>query len=58
MQERYKNLKKKYNIWIVKPGETTNRGYGISIHDDYQSVFNTVNSTERYADGKYKTYII
>ena len=26
------------NVWIVKPGEDTNRGVGISVHEDYDEI--------------------
>jgi hypothetical protein len=28
----------KNNIWIIKPGENTNRGFGISVSKDYQEI--------------------
>ena len=34
----YKNKKGCKNIWIIKPGETTNRGYGISVSDNLETI--------------------
>jgi len=30
-QEQAANNRKDHNIWIIKPGECTNRGYGIQV---------------------------
>jgi hypothetical protein len=29
---------RKYNIWIIKPGENTNRGDGISVCDSLKEI--------------------
>lgn len=45
--ERYKVLHPKFqNIWIVKPGEFTNRGQGITVCRTYEEVFKLVKSSE------------
>jgi tubulin monoglycylase TTLL3/8 len=40
--EKIKEIKKKYpdqkNIWIVKPGENTNRGNGIHVCSDLNEI--------------------
>ena len=37
---------KVYNndIWIIKPGEGTNRGHGIYIHKDLKKILNIINN--------------
>ena len=39
-------------IWIVKPGEATNRGNGITVCDSYDKVSETIQK------GKHKTYVV
>ena len=33
------------NTWIVKPGENSNRGIGISVASEYSEIKNLVNSS-------------
>ncbi len=35
---QFDSLPKNQNIWIIKPGENTNRGNGISVSKDYQYI--------------------
>lgn len=35
---QFASLPKNQNIWIIKPGENTNRGNGISVSKDYQYI--------------------
>ncbi len=34
LKKKVPKIKKYRNIWIVKPGEITNRGNGITVCDD------------------------
>jgi glutathione synthase/RimK-type ligase-like ATP-grasp enzyme len=43
------------NIWILKPGENTNRGHGIQIFDDVRKIVHSIN--HEYT-GQYKTVIL
>ncbi|EAS00525.2 tubulin-tyrosine ligase family protein (macronuclear) [Tetrahymena thermophila SB210] len=53
--EKPKQIK---NVWIIKPGEATNRGNGIQVASDLQSIQNIVNTKEMHNNGKKKTFII
>ena len=33
------------NMWIVKPGENTNRGFGISVQTKLSEIKNIINNT-------------
>ena len=39
--------KQSKNIWIVKPGEATNRGYGISVSDTVEGVKGLVDGNKQ-----------
>ena len=52
------SIKKIRNIWIVKPGENTNRGTGINVCNELSQIQILVSSTELHPNGKKKTYII
>lgn len=43
------------DIWILKPGENTNRGHGIEIMNNLDRIISTIN--EQYS-GHYKTVIL
>jgi hypothetical protein len=43
-------------IWIVKPGENTNRGCGIQVCRDIQSIREIVSNT--HVNGQKRSYII
>ena len=47
--------KSKENVWIVKPGENTNQGRGISVFKDYREIKQFV---EESTESKRKTCII
>lgn len=51
-------FRKVYNndIWIIKPGEGTNRGHGICIQKDLNKIISTV--TNDYSEQYYKTVIL
>ncbi|EGR31979.1 tubulin-tyrosine ligase family protein, putative [Ichthyophthirius multifiliis] len=56
-QEQQK--KNQPNIWIIKPGEITNRGCGIKVLNDIYSIQLIIDSKETHAiSGIRKTYII
>lgn len=50
--------KKIKNIWIIKPGEITNRGNGIKVSEDLNEIMQILNSKELHKNGLYKTYIV
>ena len=43
-------------MWIVKPGENTNRGTGIQVSRDINHIKSIVNNTQVY--GKKRSYIV
>ncbi|CAD8150662.1 unnamed protein product [Paramecium octaurelia] len=49
---------KRRNIWIIKPGEITNRGNGIKISEDLNEIQSILNSKEVHKNGSYKTFIV
>lgn len=50
--------KKIQNIWIVKPGENTNRGNGINVCKDLDNIMNIVDSNVKLNNGKRRSYIV
>ena len=46
------------NIYIVKPGELTNRGHGITVESELKDIEAILNRKEIYKNGKLKTYIV
>ena len=48
------------NIWILKPGEHTNRGHGIKVSSDLAQINDIINSTAKQtgANDKQRTYIV
>ena len=46
------------NIWIVKPGEISNRGNGITVCDELSEIKSILSSKELHSNGKEKTYIV
>ena len=50
--------KKLQNIWIVKPGENTNRGNGINVCKDLDNIMNIVDSNVKLNNGKRRSYIV
>jgi hypothetical protein len=51
---KYPNLGN--SLWIVKPGENTNRGCGIQVSRDLNHIRSIINTTQVY--GRKRTYII
>ncbi|EAS02300.2 tubulin-tyrosine ligase family protein (macronuclear) [Tetrahymena thermophila SB210] len=56
--ESKKSQKKMKNVWIVKPGEITNRGNGIQVCDNLNDIKRILTSKEKHNNGKDKTYIV
>ena len=54
----YEESNSKYNAWIVKPGENTNRGNGIIVCLTLDAIKNILKKKEKYNDGSQRTYII
>lgn len=50
--------KKLQNIWIVKPGENTNRGNGITVCNNFDQIINLVDSNIKLSNGKKRSYIV
>lgn len=50
--------KKVHNIWIVKPGEFTNRGNGIQICNSLKDIQRILAAQETRQNGKQRTYIL
>ena len=57
--EEIRQIKKKYrvpmNTWIIKPGENTNRGVGISVASDMHEIRSLIGSASGDMDS---THII
>ncbi|KAL4491452.1 hypothetical protein ABPG72_008108 [Tetrahymena utriculariae] len=49
---------KRKNVWIIKPGESSNRGNGIQVAGDVNSVRDIIRVRESHQNGFKKTYII
>ena len=48
----------KKSFWIIKPGEQTNRGIGITVCDEIEQIEEILRKSERHPNGKMKTYLI
>lgn len=46
------------NIWIIKPGEYTNRGTGITVVNKFQQIKEILNSDRKQKNGLDRTYIV
>ena len=51
-------MKKPRNIWIIKPGENSNRGNGIKMCLSLDEIKKVLKKRDRYQDGTYRTYIV
>lgn len=49
---------KLFGVWIVKPGENTNRGSGITVCRDFEQIKSIVDNKILLKDGKYRSYIV
>jgi hypothetical protein len=58
-KKQIEKKKKGKMIWIIKPGENSNRGTGINVCDtleDIQAIVNNTTATDK--NGKKRTFII
>lgn len=51
-------FKENKGLWIIKPGENSNRGKGIEITDDISVINRIITSKETHKNGKRKTFIL
>ena len=45
-------------MWIVKPGELSNRGNGIGVINEVYELNNILKKKEKHSEGAEKTYIV
>ncbi|EGR34749.1 tubulin-tyrosine ligase family protein, putative [Ichthyophthirius multifiliis] len=50
--------KKQQNIWIIKPGEQTNRGNGIQVLQKLSDIQEIIYQNKYHENGRKKTYLI
>ena len=50
-QDQEKRKKPSSNIYIIKPGEVTNRGHGISVESELKDIEEIVGKTELHKNG-------
>ncbi|OMJ86589.1 hypothetical protein SteCoe_11875 [Stentor coeruleus] len=50
--------KKSNNVWIIKPGENSNRGQGITVSSSIEEIRAIVNDTSPTKNNQNRTYII
>lgn len=58
IQQEKKTKKHIKNIWIVKPGENTNRGNGITVCYNLDDIKIRLKGRQRNSDGKLRTFIL
>ena len=58
LSEQERKFPQPKNIYIVKPGEVTNRGHGITVVNDIQQIKYILQSKEVHKNGNPKTYIM
>lgn len=46
------------NVWIVKPGEITNRGHGITVIDEVSELNQIMRKESQHQNGVQKTFIV
>ena len=46
------------NVWIVKPGENTNRGNGITVCKELNQIVSLVDSNVKLNNGRGRSYIV
>lgn len=46
------------NIWIVKPGEFTNRGNGITVCKTLEEIKSIIKNKKKLDNGNSRTYIV
>lgn len=47
-----------HNIWIIKPGEITNRGHGINVCSEIEQIKGIIRSAPPHHNGKQRTFIV
>ena len=57
-ESRTDSKEKSKNIWIVKPGENSNRGSGIKVCLNLEEIKAILKKKELYSDGSYRTWIV
>lgn len=50
--------KKTQNIWIIKPGENSNRGQGISVSSSLEEIRSMINEKSTTKNNENRTYIV
>lgn len=45
-------------MWIIKPGQNTNRGNGITVAYNIDDITVRLKGREKNGDGKFRTFII
>lgn len=50
--------KKTQNIWIIKPGENSNRGQGISVSSNLEEIKSIINEKSTTKNNENRTYIV
>ena len=58
MKEIKKKFKMDKNVWIVKPGENTNRGNGIDVSSNLNEIKQLIQRAQSSPDTKDRTFII
>lgn len=53
-----KGKKKPHNIWIIKPGENTNRGSGINVCKEFGEIKSLIETKVLLKNNKYRSYIV
>jgi tubulin polyglutamylase TTLL1/tubulin monoglycylase TTLL3/8 len=46
------------NVWIVKPGENTNRGSGITVCKELEQITSIIENKVILKDNKLRSYIV
>ena len=57
-KEIRRNSESSRNVWIVKPGENSNRGHGIKLCFSLDEIKRIIRGRNTWSDGSNKTYII
>jgi hypothetical protein len=50
--------RKRRNVWLVKPGENTNRGTGITVTETVEEITNLIESEKIDSMGRPRTHIL
>jgi hypothetical protein len=58
MEKRKAKDKDFKNVWIMKPGENSNRGTGITVCYSFEEIRLRIKSKEKNSDGSLRTYIV